>query len=150
MLKNITDEKKDKTKNNFQSTNVLEEKSKSKTEINNKKTRNNNRIKGNNEKHINSTYSNIIKKDKIAENDKIQEKLNEHKEESSFFHYIFYKLKCKRKNNFFYIYENFRIKIISEEHLIRNHLNIYNLLKANKKKISRRNSYQLKDLINLV
>ena len=150
MLKNITDEKKDKTKNNFQSTNVLEEKSKSKTEINNKKTRNNNRIKGNNEKHINSTYSNIIKKDKIVENDKIQEKLNEHKEESSFFHYIFYKLKCKRKNNFFYIYENFRIKIISEEHLIRNHLNIYNLLKEKKKKISRRNSYQLKDLINLV
>ena len=37
MIKNITDEKKDKTKNNFQSTNVLEEKSKSKTEIDNKK-----------------------------------------------------------------------------------------------------------------
>ena len=32
------------------------------------------------------------------------------------------------------MYENFRIKIISEEHLIKNHLNIYNLLKVTEKK----------------
>ena len=39
----------------------------------------------------------------------------------------------------------------SEEYLIRNHLNIYNLMKVTEKKRHvRRSSYQLKDLIKLV
>ena len=43
------------------------------------------------------------------------------------------------------------MKIISEEHLIRNHLNIYNLIKiSQRKKNLKRPSYQLKNLIKLV
>ena len=56
-----------------------------------------------------------------------------------------------KKKDYFNIYKNFRIKIISEEHLVRNHLNIYNLLKVTEsKRLDRQNSYQLNDLISLV
>ena len=68
-----------------------------------------------------------------------------------FLSFVYFKISCKKQINGFQIYEDFRKKIISEEHLIRNHLNIYNLLKISKRKLnSRRNSYRLKDLINLV
>ena len=77
--------------------------------------------------------------------------IQEFKSKKTFWNYICYRVSCKKKKNFFKIYENFRTKIISEEHLIRNHLNIYNLLKVTeRKRHSRRNSYQLNDLINLV
>ena len=68
-----------------------------------------------------------------------------------FCEFILFKLCCAKKYKWFKVYQNFRIKIISEEHLIKNHLNIYNLLRAthNKRKF-RRNSYQLKDLIKLI
>ena len=70
---------------------------------------------------------------------------------NNFWNYISFKFICKKSNNFFYVYNNFRKKIISEEHLIRNHLNIYNLIKfADKKRYFRRNSYQIKDLVKLV
>ena len=68
-----------------------------------------------------------------------------------FLSYISFKFLCKKSKNFFYVYNNFRKKIISEEHLIKNHLNIYNLIKiADKKRNFRRNSYQIKDLFKLV
>ena len=52
---------------------------------------------------------------------------------------------------FYKFYQDFRIKLISEEHLIRNHLNIYHLLKmAEKKRSYRRSSYQLQELINII
>ena len=71
--------------------------------------------------------------------------------EKNFWSFFCYKISNGKKNNNFRIYESFRIKIISEEHLIRNHLNIYNLLKVSKKKLySRRSTYHLKDLINLI
>ena len=72
--------------------------------------------------------------------------------DKNFFHFILFKFPFKNKhNNFFEIYYNFRIKIISEEHLVKNYLNIYNLLKAiEKKKYFRKNSYKLTDLIKLV
>ena len=97
---------------------------------------------------------------------------NENK--NNFLSFVCFKISCKKQINGFQIlgneknrlrppgrartfrlraarYEDFRKKIISEEHLIRNHLNIYNLLKISKRKLnSRRNSYRLKDLINLV
>ena len=77
--------------------------------------------------------------------------IREIKTTKTFWDYICYKVSCQKNKNFFKIYENFRTKIISEEHLIRNHLNIYNLLKVTeRKRHSRRNSYQLKDLLNLV
>ena len=72
-------------------------------------------------------------------------------ENKTFCKYILSKLLCGKKYKWFEIYQNFRKKIISEEHLIKNYLNIYNLLKANEhKKIFKRNSYLLKDLINLI
>jgi len=78
-------------------------------------------------------------------------KIDKYKEKNlcSFF---IYKISCgKKDNNNFKTYESFRTKIISEEHLIRNHLNIYNLLKVSKKKLnSRRNNYDLKDIVNLI
>jgi len=41
--------------------------------------------------------------------------------------------------------------MISEEHLIKNHLDIYNLLRVTEKRRKhRKNSYELKELINLV
>ena len=43
------------------------------------------------------------------------------------------------------------MKIISEEHLIKNHLNIYNILRVTEKNRNfRKNSYQLHELIKLV
>jgi len=74
-----------------------------------------------------------------------------HNKIKNFCEFIVFKLFCKKKYKWFEVYDNFRIKIISEEHLIKNHLNIYNLLRAIKhKKRFRRNSYELKDLINLI
>ena len=52
---------------------------------------------------------------------------------------------------FYKYYKDFRTKLISEEHIIRNHLNIYNLLKiAETKKNYKKNSYRLEDLMNIV
>ena len=57
----------------------------------------------------------------------------------------------RKKNMNFKIYENLRKNILSEQHLIRNHLNIYTLLKVTKsKRLSRKNSYHLSDLFQLV
>ena len=91
----------------------------------------------------------------IIENNKIAEKSKSHHTTKNrikhFCDFILFKLCCAKKYKWFKVYQNFRIKIISEEHLIKNHLNIYNLLRAthNKRKF-RRNSYQLKDLIKLI
>ena len=95
-----------------------------------------------------------IKENKINEkknNDNNNNKIDKYKQKN-FLSYFIYKISCGKKNNSdFKPYESFRRKIISEEHLIRNHLNIYNLLKVSKKKLnSRRNNYHLKDLINLI
>ena len=68
-----------------------------------------------------------------------------------FFDFLLYEITCKRKNHYFKIYEDFRIKIISEEHLIKNHLDVYNLLKiTERKRHYRRNSYQIQDLIKII
>ena len=98
---------------------------------------------------------NYIYQTQIIENNKIMEKPNSahvyKKRIKNFCNYILFKIFCVKKYKWFKVYHNFRIKIISEEHLIKNHLNIYNLLRAtHHKKRFRRNSYQLKDLIKLV
>lgn len=59
-----------------------------------------------------------------------------------------------KKKKFFDLYENFREKIISEEHLVKNYLNTYSLKKIieDKSSSSSNNSEtndQLKDLTNL-
>ena len=82
---------------------------------------------------------------------KIEKKARKEKDDLkyiNFWNYFCYSITLKKKNRFFYFYENFRIKIMSEEHLIRNHLNIFNLLKVTDKKMNlRRNSYHLKELL---
>ena len=50
----------------------------------------------------------------------------------------------KKKVTTFEVYLNFRMKKISEEQLIRNHLNIYNLLRVNE-----RNNSKKKDLVSI-
>jgi hypothetical protein len=90
--------------------------------------------------------SNINNKEKEKEKEK-----EKNEREKTFCNYFIYKITCGKKKEFFNTYQKFRIKIISEEHLIRNHLNIYNLMKVTeKKRHHRRNSYQLKDLIKLI
>ena len=71
--------------------------------------------------------------------------------DTSFLNYIYYMVTFKHQKKLFNIYENFRTKIMSEEHLIKNHLNIYNILKIlEKKRHIRRYSYQLKNLIQML
>ena len=120
-------------------------------------------IKSNKEKENSKSdiIFHIYNKDNNNEYKKEENKINENNEENNnkkeinkgknFFIYLLYKISCGKKDNNFRTYESFRTKIISEEHLIRNHLNIYNLLKVSKKKLnSRKNNYHLKDLINLI
>ena len=65
-----------------------------------------------------------------------------------FWSFRLYKLTCGKKNNYFKLYEEFRIKIISEEHIINNHIKICNLIKNSGINETNKNSYLLKDLIN--
>ena len=66
----------------------------------------------------------------------------------SFWNYFVYKICCGKKNSILKVYEDFRMKIISEEQLIKNHLNIYNLLKESEiNEINKKHQNELKDLI---
>ena len=65
-----------------------------------------------------------------------------------FWSFRLYKITCGKKNNYFKLYEDFRIKIISEEHIINNHIKVCNLIKNNRINETNKNSYLLKDLIN--
>jgi hypothetical protein len=70
---------------------------------------------------------------------------------TNFLYYLIFLITCRKKKQYFNFYREFRMKIISEEHLIRNHLNIYNLLRVTERKRNyKRNSYQLNDLIKLI
>ena len=70
---------------------------------------------------------------------------------TNFFYYLIFLITCRKKKNYFNFYREFRMKIISEEHLIRNHLNIYNLLRVTERKRHyKKYSYQLNDLIKLI
>jgi hypothetical protein len=106
----------------------------------------------NNSEDIEHNYefqTQINEKNKIKEKSKSTQ--NTETRIKYFFDFILFKLFCAKKYKWFKVYHNFRIKIISEEHLIKNHLNIYNLLRAtHNKRRFRRNSYQLKDLIKLI
>ena len=87
----------------------------------------------------------------ISEKGKNDDKIKENSE-VNFWNFILFRISCEKRKSFFNVYQKFRIKIISEEHLIRNHLNIYNLMRVTERKRNtrRRNSYQLNDLIKLV
>ena len=97
-------------------------------------------------KENNDLNFNIIKKNN--KKDKAIKKENENSNNLNFWTYFFYKFTFRKNNVFFNVYENFRIKIMSEDHLIRNHLNLYNLLEVSDKTLYLRiDNYQIKDLI---
>ena len=85
-------------------------------------------------------------------NENAKTKLN--KSNSTFFRFLIYKFCCDKKNTYFDVYSNFRMKIISEEHFLRNHLNVCNLLKLKEKgggnRIMKKHNYKIDNLINLV
>ena len=102
---------------------------------------------------INDKSQSIINNNEITDNKNInkREKSKNDNKVKNFLDFLCYKITCKKKSQNFKIYEKFRIKIISEEHIIKNHLNIYNLLKVTeRKRYVRKNSYRLKDVINLI
>ena len=81
---------------------------------------------------------------KENENENIQIK----KEKISFWYYFKYKIACNKNNNYIELLEIFRKKIISEEHLIKNHLNVHSLLKINEiNGFDNITNFQLKELI---
>ena len=112
--------------------------------------------KSNNNMCITSSTDNInvnlnhIDRKKIKNLNKFNN-IAEREKEKNFCGFLFFKFSFEKKENIFKVFNEFRIKMISEEHLIKNHLNIYNLLRVTeKKRFLRRNSYQLNDVINLV
>ena len=86
---------------------------------------------------------------KVHKTEKIDDNKKDNKIIHNFWHFVLFKLSFEKKNISFKEYQTFRTKILSEEHLFRNHLTIYNLLRINQRKINfkKRYSYQLKDLI---
>ena len=102
-------------------------------------------MKSNEDKDNKNNNTNLYNKYKQV-NSKISE------EKKIFCKYILFKLLCGKKYKWFEIYNNFRKNIISEEHLIKSYLNIYNILKDNGKAkiLFNKNYYSLNDLINLV
>jgi len=98
--------------------------------------------------HINI---NKIKMENEINKENKRNRLIKKNREKNFFNFLLYKISCHKTDNVFQIYHDFRIKMISEEHLIKNHLDIYNLLRVTEKRRKyRRNSYELKELINLI
>ena len=71
------------------------------------------------------------KEDSKIINHKDKDNENNQKENISFCNYFRYKVRCNKNNSYIKHLEIFRKKIISEEHLINNHLNVYSLLKIN-------------------
>jgi hypothetical protein len=67
----------------------------------------------------------------------------------SFSEFLINKVSFNKRNKYFEVYENFRTKIMSEEHLLKNHLDVYGLLKiCELKGYELEKSYVLKDLMN--
>jgi hypothetical protein len=122
---------------------------KNNTVINNNSKSNNNIIKENTQPNIDLN----IKKDNLEKGDNHIERMDTKKmveQKKNFCAFFINKITCGKTFNYYDVIRDFRLKIISEEHLIKNHLNIYNLLRVTKRKRShKRNSYQLKDLVNL-
>ena len=104
----------------------------------------------NNENKENNENSENNENNENNENTKTKLK----KSNISFFKFLIYKFCCDKKNTYFDVYSNFRMKIISEEHFLRNHLNVCNLLKLKEKgggkRIMKKLNYKIDNLINLV
>jgi len=137
----------------FDNMNYSMEKSKNKNTKNSKIE--NNLSKTNNNMCITSTdninsNNNKIDANRIKNLNKFNNRA-EREKDKNFCSFLLFKCSFEKKENIFKVYNEFRIKMISEEHLIKNHLNIYNLLRVTeRKRFHRKNSYQLNDVINLV
>ena len=142
--KKIIDESKNNN-NNFSECNKTDYDKSNNIFMNYKKTKDRKEKKS----HINE---NLIDNKYIRKIDTInKENMNYINKDNNFWNFLLYIFTFKRKKKLFKIYENFRIKIISEEHLIRNHLQVYNLMRVTeRKRYHLKSSYQLKDLIRLV
>jgi len=113
--------------------------------------------KNENEKVLksNSNMNNYayIKEKSYKEDSKIinhnhNEKIHIQAKRLSFSDYFKYKIACNITNNYIRLLEIFRKKIISEEHLIKNHLNVHSLLKINEiNGFDNITYFQLKELI---
>ena len=95
--------------------------------------------------------SNIKYNSDAKPNFKYSTTFNTIKEKHNFWNFIIFKISCEKKYNVFRTYEQFRMKLMSEQHMIKNHLSVYKLLKYTKtKNHSKIKSLHLKDLYNLV
>ncbi len=72
--------------------------------------------------------------------------------EINFWIYLLHFINSKKKKKKINFYEKFRIKLISEEHIIHNHLNVYQFMKmCEKHKIQQyKVKYELSDIINYI
>ena len=133
-----------KSKSNFIISNEQEDIDKFKN-INKIKAKKLRPINKNDENHLFEEVGEINTKDFCtketieSENKNHKENMNKNKDEDNrknikndknfnLCHYILYKITCGKKKKIINIYEDFREKILSEEHLVKNYLNIYNLL----------------------
>ena len=70
----------------------------------------------------------------------------------NFFEFLVDLIKIKNKNRNVYMYEHFRMKIVSEEQLVKNHIDIYNIMKLNEKEREKEKSvfdeYEAKDVLS--
>ena len=159
----ISDEKNKKKKNKYEDrNNIIKDfdkikKTSERKIFNTEITNNKNEIIKNNISQTNNNCinpldeTNLENQKKVKNINKNDDKNSNKKYKKNFIEYFLFKISFGKKCNHFKIYNDFRIKIISEEHLVKNHLNIYNLLRDTvKKKSHRRNSYRLKDLLKLV
>ena len=130
-------------KSDLEKTNIKFEKKINQTDCNFSLSKSNNNLY-NNESNI--KYNGYEKN-----NYKYGINFNKIKDKHNFWNFILFKISCENKYNIFKNYEKFRMKLMSEEHMIRNHLNIYKLLKVTKtKNYSRIKSSHLKDLYKLI
>ena len=83
----------------------------------------------NNKKKLNQkTYNKKSRQRKITDKNSESDENNDNDKEFNFCKYLGYMICCKRKNKTLNYYEHFRIKIISEENIINNYFDVYNLL----------------------
>ena len=133
---------------NYKSNNI--ESSKTVVDIGMNSEKNKNTIPS--ESNIQNTENNKVlyeKKYGFENNININNKNTMINDKISFWSYLYFSFKCKQKNNDIIIYEIFRKKIISEEHIIKDYLNVYNMLWVLEKEgINLNNTYHFKDLIN--
>ena len=109
---------------------------------------NNNNLEIFSDYHDGKTIKNS-KEEKSIKNKNKPAQLNIRKLDFNFYDYINYKLKCGKNKLDLKIYNDFRTKIISEERIIKNYLNIYFLLKINQECfLDYKNMFKLEDLIN--